>query len=147
MNIKFAQPDDLCEIDDLYRGYLSPVPFDHDRVAETLADMIRKNCVIVAEEEGKLVGVLAGYLFPSLFDTNVYFVTMFSYFKESHRHLTGPFFDMIDRVLETTPATMFFVGVPHYQDEEKMGRFYKMKGFARYETHYAKKIGAGSGKD
>lgn len=140
MIIKFAQPEDLCEIDDLYRGYLSPVKFDQHRVAEALKGMIALNSVIVAVVDDKIVGVLAGYFFPSLINSDIYFVTMFSFFREKHRRYAVRFFQRIDEILETTQATKFFVGVPFYQDQKKMDRFYRMKGFTPCETHYVKDV-------
>lgn len=137
MIIKFAQPEDLSDIDDLCRSYHSAdVSSDTAKIIESMHAMIKLNSVLACVVNGKIVGCMAGHFFPSQFSQEVFFVSIFLYFRDGFRQHTGDFIKQVIEVLKTTHANRFVTAVPHFQDQEKMGRFYKMKGFRLLETHW-----------
>ncbi|MFA5499478.1 MAG: hypothetical protein WC404_00185 [Candidatus Omnitrophota bacterium] len=137
MNIRPALSADLPEIYTLYENYKHPsIAFDKAKVSPALDALVEKGCVIVCEENGKIIGGAAGFIFPCMFTNDKIFQAMFLYFKEGYRHLTGKFLSGLEIILDGKGVDkIIFASL-----NEKTGRFYRMNGYEPIEVNYSKDI-------
>lgn len=140
MIIKFAQGPDLHEIASMFWDYKAQIDYQPEKILSSLKNMIAQNAVVVALVNDKIVGLAGGYFVESMFNGDYYFVAMFFFFVESHRHYAKEFLSRIEEVLAITTANKFIISSPGFKDHEKMDRFYRMNGFDLLETHYCKSI-------
>jgi hypothetical protein len=146
MIVRLAKSEDMVGLVALHNDYtgehLRPlnVVTDKSRIIVALSKMVRDNSTFVAVQDDKIIGVMAGTITPSVFSNDMYFVSMFFYFKPDCRRYSASFIRHLENMMMGTNITRLIIGIPALETGDKMERFYSFMGFKKLETHYSKAV-------
>ena len=138
--IHMAVPDDLPAIFALVDTYCEDMDIDRVITKNSLREMLYVKGVLLVEYNGDLIGGIAGYTLPGMFNRDLFFSVMFFYIIKDYRFLTKSIIKELELVLLTTPVTKICFGVLGSNTAKKMQRFYRMMGYSELETHMVKDI-------
>lgn len=147
MQIRMATEEDIGSIFGLFadmsldhlQGYDTII--DREKIKTSLVSMVRAQSVYLAQtEEGKIVGGMAGTIYPSLLSNDVVMCSMFFYIDKDKRNFTAGFIKQLEQILSKTGVTRLVIGNPDGNNGPEMDRFYSMLGFKKLETHYIKAV-------
>lgn len=144
-NIRFATPEDftpgiLPMAEKFYKStdYYQTMEWDVESIVEHYILMLTSGFVLVAEEEGKLVGMLGALVTPFPLNTKYMFCTESMWWVEDSHRLTGVGKDLVE-AFENEAKTR---GCKHNilsslrTSPEAVNGYYKSKGYQPAETAY-----------
>jgi GNAT superfamily N-acetyltransferase len=140
-----ATADDLPELLALGRRFHAEsvyhrLPFDEDRVARRIADYLESNvrCLFVATHEGRLVGMLGGFLDRYFFCDARLAYDAFFYVAPPHRNgrLAAALVERLRGWSVRAGARELCLGVSSGIADERVGRYYEHLGLHRAGALY-----------
>lgn len=145
MKIEFAEPNETLLVFEMFSDFSGEelnklgMEFDRQKLMSQVKDMIKKKSVLVGKDAFKIIGAVAGILWPCGFSSDVFFNASLFYIHPDSRHKTVAFIKELMEFLKCTPATQLVISNPAYSPDG-LNRFYHMQGFQKLETHWIKKI-------
>lgn len=136
--IRLADPSDLPDIFLLVDAYDGPVAHDKKITKNNLREIVYSKGVFLGVYNDKVIGGVAGFIYPSLFNEEFNYNAMFLFILPEYRRFTKAFITEIELALLGTRATKLTFGFP--SNEPKMNRFIRMLGYKELETHYQKRF-------
>lgn len=140
ITIKTAQPNDLPEVFKIVDGYCDGKEIDPTKVKNSLRDLIYIQGAFYGEYQGKIIGGVAGYCLPCMFNDDVFFVVMFLYIKNEYRSLTKSFMQELEMAFLPTKVNKIVIAVMNDQNQRVQKRFLTMAGYKELETHMIKTL-------
>lgn len=150
MNIVPASLDDLPQLSEVLVGsfyantmFADIVPPDYKSYISVSSKIIMDGMFIVAKEDGKIVGAIAGLMSPFIFNHNFNVAVEMLWFVMPEYRKTG-IGDQLLNALETKAkennCVMLTMCHFHNEQSKKLGKTFEDKGFALSEFSYVKKL-------
>lgn len=128
---------DIYHICDTFKDYPG---IDSGVLKESIKSMVEIGGILLAEINGNIVGGVAGYVMPGLYNGDLIFSVMFLYMKKGYRQYTKKFIKELELVLLPTKVNKIVFGILHSKVSHGYERFYRMMGYKKLETHVYKNI-------
>lgn len=147
-NVRLAVPEDFHAVlpmaEKFYNStsFAKHMPFDVPSILEFYIHLLSNGFVIVAEDEGKLVGMLGAAVHPFHLNQNHLVCTESMWWVEPEYRglrLAGDMMDMMERMAKAAGCT---VNVMAKLDTtpEGVGVYYENRGYHATETSYIKEL-------
>jgi len=150
MIIRKATKDDLAQcipmISDFYTKTFKDMNMSwDDSTAGIIADMIiDKHLFLVADNDGEVIGGIAGFIQPCMMDTKDLQFSEVSWFvKPEHRSVSVSMRLMkeVETYCKDNGIKYMMMGNLGNHRDEGLKAFYERKGYVHFETTYIKRIG------
>lgn len=146
--IRAAHPDDLPRLIEMGRdfnqeaGYADSVPFDVASFAEILLRLGHAGMLLTAEESGKVVGMAAADVGPSICNREVRIGReAFWYFEPAHRKGGGrEMLLALELAAKNRGATFFDVVAEDGKRSEALARLYRAAAYSPSERTFRKAL-------
>ena len=118
------------------------ISLDDETITETMKSFVDKHISFVAEENGKIIGVIAGIISPSIFDKRQLFAQeAIWYVTKKARGIVGfKLIKVFEEECRKLGAKMISMICMSNLNFDILDRFYKNDGFALLENHYIKEV-------
>lgn len=145
-NVRVGTPEDFHQILPMAEKFYNStsfsrvLPFDVPSILEFYIQMLNQGFVVVAEVEGKLVGMLGALVHPFHLNINHLVATEGMWWVEpEHRGLrvAGDMMDMMERMAKTAGCSLVVMAKLD-TSPEGLGTYYESRGYKPTETSYIK---------
>jgi len=93
----------------------------------------------IAEEGGKITGMVAGYITTYMLSEDKVYQTVFWWVDKEHKEVSLKLYNALEQACKVTGVK--YLVMAHLWDESvHLERFYNMHGFRKLETHYIREI-------
>ena len=147
--IRKASPSDVVEIVALVEEFFheglhkTGLSFDRATLTQSMTNIVRNNICLVHENAGRVAGVIAGFITPSLFDSEEYLAQEIIWFMTADARKGSGGADL----LEAFEAACVDAGANHVMmihladvNGRVMERFYRTHGYRLIEQHFTKGV-------
>lgn len=140
--VHLAEPLDLISVYALVDEYADGVDIDRNKTKNALREMVYANGVLLFEYNNFVVGGVAGYVMPSMFTDDSFFMSMFFYVRKEYRNLTKQCIKELELCILPSRITKLIFGVLALDNIKynKQKRYFKMLGYKELETHFYKDV-------
>lgn len=147
--IRKASPSDVAPIVALVEEFFheglceTGLSFDRATLTQSMTNIVQNNICLIHENAGRVSGVIAGYVTPSLFDDDELLAQEIIWFMSADARRGSAGVDL----LEAFEAACKDAGAKHVMmihladvNSRVMERFYKMRGYRMIEQHFIKEV-------
>lgn len=140
--VNLATTLDLMSIYALVDDYCDNIAIDRYKTKNSIRDMVYMNGALLFDYNGFVIGGTSGYLMPSMFTDDSFFMSMFFYIRKEYRHLTKQCIKELELCVLPSKVTKLIFGVMAFNNPnyEKQKRFFRMLGYKELETHFYKDV-------
>jgi len=147
-NIRMATPEDFHQILPMAQEFIGKakefqdMPVDVPSILEHYISMLQYGFVLVAEDEGKLVGMLGTLVGPFPFNRNIIVATECMWWVDPEyrsNRIAGALMQAAEEEARSAGCHKFVMSALG-SSPEKVGAYYQSKGYAPYETAYVRSI-------
>lgn len=138
--VNLATINDLMVVYSLVDDYSDGINIDRDRTKLAIRDIIYIDGVLLVEYNSVVIGGIAGYIMPSMFTNDTFFMVMFFYVRKGYRHLTKSIIKELELVVLPSKITKLIFGVLNNDRYAQQKRYFKMLGYKELETHMWKDV-------
>jgi N-acetylglutamate synthase-like GNAT family acetyltransferase len=147
MNIRKAVIEDIDAAIDLLNEFKeeSLAEYGMDLDLETIRQTCEKyiGSTLVAEENGKIIGIIAGTLMRlPTFTTPIYLESVW-YVSKAHRRVGIHLLRTLEELCKSQGISHLIMAHMMNSKTDKLGEFYRRQGFIPYEINYIKKLEGG----
>lgn len=138
---KYDLVDLLVFADQYARECGNKIPnYDLDHTKSSIQAYLDKQQIIIGEIEGYPMGAMAGSIHECLFTKEAIFASMFFYVPKSLRRFTREFLKEVEISFLPSKVTRLVIGIPGFEDHNRLARFMGIMGYQTLETHFYKKV-------
>lgn len=144
MNIRLAELSDLEEINKLIEAFIDEAlskinikfnPTHLYNIASSCA-----NSSFVAENDGKIVGIIAGNLSPSVANGELIYQEIMWYVLPEHRSVGVRLIKKVEDYCKVIGVKRIVIAHLANEIGSKVSEFYKRNGYEMMEIHYSKTL-------
>ena len=145
-DIKIARPEDCEEIVRLLvqTSEKSPMPYDVDVIRANVRSFLTKplteSIILLAETDGKNVGLLVGYAAQGLFSAGLTTQELAWYVEDGYPREALQLFSLFEEWSRKIGAKYSLTATHHNISTDSLKRYYSKHGYKEIETHYGKEI-------
>lgn len=148
MNIRQARPEDIDAAQELIEEFKQEslaeygMDLDIEQIRSTVSSYIGTS--LVAEAEGKIVGILAGTLTRlPIISTPIYLESVW-YVSKAHRRIGIRLLKSVEELAVNLGCRHMIMAHMMNSKSDKLGKFYESMGFVPYEINYIKQLHGGN---
>lgn len=147
-NVRLATPEDFHAIlpmaEKFYNSttFSKQLPFDVPSILEFYINMLQSGFVMVAEDEGNLVGMLGALVHPFHLNQNHLVATEGMWWVEPEyrgQRIAGDLMDAVERMAKTANCSLVVMAKLD-TSPDGLGTYYESRGYKPTETSYIKEV-------